>query len=147
MTGDRGPEVNGRQGPEVKSKAKSVTRSPVVSLGKSLPTEGKDDLNSGPLHHQGRGLLDNAPAADSVVPPRKNLSSLEVAQALMEGNNEQPQAYVPDDAMCRISLKVANCTPDQLSADMFCRLRSLLLTADASVVQVRRLFVCLYYRI
>ena len=36
----------------------------------------------------------------------------------------------------RISLKVANCTPDQLPADMYCRLRSLLLTADASVIQV-----------
>lgn len=130
------PNMNGDAG-RARMKAKAVARSPEIS-------RGQDDVRNGSLNQQGSGL-DNAfpaPIADSAV-PRKNLSSLEVARALMEGGNAQPQPYVPDDAMQRISLKVANCTPDQLSADMFCRLRSLLLTADASVVQVRRLlFVC-----
>jgi len=68
---------------------------------------------------------------------RNNLSSLEASKALMEGCVDPPPSYyLPEDTMFRISLKVANCTPDQLPPDLFCRLRSLLLTAHASVIQV-----------
>ena len=47
-----------------------------------------------------------------------------------------PVLPFPPSLQVRISLKVANCSPEQLPPDLYCRLRSLLLTADASVVLV-----------
>ena len=51
-------------------------------------------------------------------------------------NDLPPLSFPSASLQVRISLKVANCSPEQLPPDLYCRLRSLLLTADASVVQV-----------
>ncbi|GIL86845.1 hypothetical protein Vretimale_15599 [Volvox reticuliferus] len=61
-------------------------------------------------------------------------SSFDIARRLVASGGAAAQ-YQSEDLLIRVSVKIANCTPDQLPADLYQRLRNLLSTADASLVQ------------
>ncbi|KAG2436388.1 hypothetical protein HXX76_006695 [Chlamydomonas incerta] len=62
------------------------------------------------------------------------MSSFDMARRLVAGGGAGAQ-YRSDDFLVRVSIKVANCTPDELPPDLYQRLQSLLATADASLIQ------------
>ncbi|KAG2454570.1 hypothetical protein HYH02_000415 [Chlamydomonas schloesseri] len=62
------------------------------------------------------------------------MSSFDMARRLVAGGGAGAQ-YRSDDFLMRVSIKVANCTPNELPPDLYQRLQSLLATADASLIQ------------
>ncbi|EFJ41724.1 hypothetical protein VOLCADRAFT_107563 [Volvox carteri f. nagariensis] len=72
-----------------------------------------------------------APPANAATPAS---SSFDLARRLVASGGAAAQ-YQSEDLLVRVSIKIANCTPDQLPVDLYQRLRNLLNTADASLVQ------------
>ncbi|KXZ44247.1 hypothetical protein GPECTOR_70g477 [Gonium pectorale] len=77
-----------------------------------------------------------ASAAASPFPaaPRPGAqSSFDLARRLVASGGAAAQ-YKGEDLMVRVSIKIANCTPDQLPPDLYQRLRNLCSAADATVL-------------
>ncbi len=62
------------------------------------------------------------------------MSSLDVARRLVASGGPAAQ-YQSQDIIVRVSLKIADCTPDQLPPDLYQRIRNLVQNADAELVQ------------
>ncbi|GFR40773.1 hypothetical protein Agub_g1387 [Astrephomene gubernaculifera] len=113
--------------------AASAWTSSVLSTGSGLGNV------SGGLHHMGGSPL-SGPASlgqgmgVGSVGAAPGMSSFELARRLVASGGAAAQ-YKSEDLMVRVSIKIANCTPDQLPPDLYQRLRNLLNTADASLVQ------------
>lgn len=61
--------------------------------------------------------------------------SFEAARRLVSEGGAAAAFVVPPDMLARVSMKIANCTPQDLPPDLYDRLCNLLRTADASLVQ------------
>ncbi|KAG2490036.1 hypothetical protein HYH03_011501 [Edaphochlamys debaryana] len=86
-------------------------------------------MGASPYGSTASGAMAGAPARPAAAAG----SSFDLARRLVAGGGRT--AYRSDDLMVRVSIKIANVTPDELPPDLFQRLRNLLDTADSSLVQ------------
>jgi len=64
------------------------------------------------------------------------MTSFEMARMLMaRGGPSSAVQYKSEDVMVRVSMKIANCTPDQLPPDLYLKLKAKLAECDATMIQ------------
>eukprot|EP00198_Chlamydomonas_reinhardtii_P010649 XP_001699986.1 squamosa promoter binding protein [Chlamydomonas reinhardtii] len=97
----------------------------------NVPSAVPSPINVGPSMAQAQAQM-QAQAPFGAV--GGGMSSFDMARRLVAGGGAGAQ-YRSDDFLVRVSIKVANCTPEELPPDLYQRLQSLLATADASLIQ------------
>ncbi|GIL81719.1 hypothetical protein Vretimale_1355 [Volvox reticuliferus] len=112
--------------------------SPNIGNAVSMPEMMSGSMSNSNMSHASIGMSGMAtsgpmlPSATSTA--ASGSSSFDVARRLVASGGAAAQ-YQSEDLLIRVSVKIANCTPDQLPVDLYQRLQNLLNTADASLVQ------------